>query len=158
MKCITTLVSSYNEIFSIFLYFIPLDNSPLSHIFKCQIVSLAIDIGTSRKQNVTSNMNTHLLTLEMNTHLLTQIFTMFTNLQCLKLAHFSIRHHQLTFDMSSSTILSSYLLELHVNLYYFTDCLYLLDGRFNQLRTLYVNIEVIIPSRLVVNNQVNNFM
>jgi hypothetical protein len=63
----------------------------------------------------------------------------------------------LTFNISSSTVFSSNLLELHINLEHFTDCLYLLDGRFNQLCTLYVNISVIILSHVVI-NQVNYFM
>jgi hypothetical protein len=144
------LINIENNFFlSIFLYFIPLDKSLLSHIFESQIVSLAIDFSESEKKNVTSDINSYLFT---------QIFTMFTNLQYLKFVPFSIMHQPLRFDMSSSTVLSSTLLELNVHLHYFADCLYLLDGRFNQLRTFYVNILVIIPLHLVINNQVNYFM
>ncbi len=32
---------------------------------------------------------------------------------------------------------------------YIEDCLYLLDGRFNQLRTFYVNIEFSSPSSML---------
>ena len=90
----------------------------------------------------------------MTGHLFTQILTTFINLQYLKLLPFSVGHQSLRFDMSSSTVFSSNLMELHLNLEHFTDCLYLLNGRFNQLHTLYVNISVIIPSSLVI-NQVN---
>ncbi|CAF4545357.1 unnamed protein product, partial [Rotaria sp. Silwood2] len=41
---------------------------------------------------------------------------------------------------------------LHVSLSSFTNCLYLLDEHFNQLRTFYINISTI-TSRLKVNNK-----
>ncbi|UJR09477.1 hypothetical protein I4U23_013715 [Adineta vaga] len=34
-----------------------------------------------------------------------------------------------------------FLMELHINVKNFTDCLYLLDGRFRQLHTFYVNVD-----------------
>ncbi|CAF0927994.1 unnamed protein product [Rotaria sordida] len=43
--------------------------------------------------------------------------------------------------------------KLHVYLKNFNDCLYLLDGRFNQLRILHVNIDCIIISNLTINNK-----
>ncbi|CAF1498448.1 unnamed protein product [Adineta steineri] len=43
---------------------------------------------------------------------------------------------------------SSTLVELHINVARFGDCLYLLDGRFNQLRSFYVRI-CIISSHLI---------
>ncbi|CAF4597058.1 unnamed protein product, partial [Rotaria sp. Silwood2] len=48
-------------------------------------------------------------------------------------------------------------LELHVSLSSFTNCLYLLDEHFNQLRTFYINISTI-TSRLKVNNKVGYFV
>ncbi|CAF0755522.1 unnamed protein product [Rotaria sordida] len=43
--------------------------------------------------------------------------------------------------------------ELYVCLHSFSDCLYLLDDRFNQLHTLYVNISLICSSDLTINNK-----
>ncbi|CAF1446202.1 unnamed protein product [Rotaria sordida] len=40
-------------------------------------------------------------------------------------------------------IFSSLLRELHINVSSLTECLYLLDGRLNQLRIFYVNIKII---------------
>ncbi|UJR34349.1 hypothetical protein I4U23_021753 [Adineta vaga] len=42
--------------------------------------------------------------------------------------------------MSSST-----LVELHVKVDFFDDCLSLLDGRFDQLRTFYVDVQYTVP-------------
>ncbi len=49
------------------------------------------------------------------------------------------------------TVASSTLLELHVCLRYFDDCLYLLDGRFNQLHTFCVDLKHIVSSGLTIN-------
>jgi len=97
-------------------------------------------------------------TKNVDTFIFTHIFTMFTDLQCLNFAPCSILCQGLSFDISSPSIFSSNLLELHVNLETFTDCLYLLNGRFNQLRKFYVNICMIVPSHLVIDNQVNYFI
>ncbi|CAF1678839.1 unnamed protein product [Rotaria magnacalcarata] len=65
---------------------------------------------------------------------------MFTNLQCLNFYPSSSLCQQLSFFRSPPTVFPSTLLELHVNLQDFIDCLYLLDGRSNQLHILYVDI------------------
>ena len=65
---------------------------------------------------------------------------MFTNLKYLNFGRSSIRDEGLYFCMTRPTVISSNLLELHVCLHTFCDCLYLLDGHFNQLRTLYVDV------------------
>ncbi|CAM4927028.1 unnamed protein product [Rotaria socialis] len=57
----------------------------------------------------------------------------------------------------TSTFMSSILVELHVNVVHFTDCLYLLDGRFNKLRTLHVNIDWIAHSTLIIDDMVDYF-
>ncbi|CAF3375804.1 unnamed protein product, partial [Rotaria sp. Silwood2] len=54
--------------------------------------------------------------------------------------------------MPFPTIISLNLLELHICVNYFSDLLYLLDGRFNQLHTLYVNIYRIKYSRSTINS------
>ncbi len=45
-------------------------------------------------------------------------------------------YQELLFNISPPTLISLTLLELHVNLKIFTDCLYLLDEYFNQLRII----------------------
>jgi hypothetical protein len=69
----------------------------------------------------------------------------------------SIWYQYLSFDISPPTVISSTLLELHVCLTKFSDCLYLLDGRFNQLHTFHVNVEFITSSRSIINNKVRYF-
>ncbi|CAF3506245.1 unnamed protein product [Rotaria socialis] len=81
------------------------------------------------------------------------ILTTFTNLQYLSFGSSSFWYQQLSFNISSPTIISSTLLELYVCLNTFIDCLYLLDGRFNQLCKFYVKIEFITISRLTINNK-----
>ncbi|CAF5026319.1 unnamed protein product, partial [Rotaria sp. Silwood1] len=60
--------------------------------------------------------------------------------------------HQPLFQIPS-TISSSTLLELHVKLENFTDCLYLLDGRFDSLQKLSVNIYNILSSQIIIDNK-----
>lgn len=96
-------------------------------------------------------------TEDMSTIIFTNIFTIFSNLQYLNFVPCSIFCQILSFYVSSPPIFSSNLLELHVNLNTFTDCLYLLDGRSKQLRKFYVNISGITPSHLVIDNQVNYY-
>ncbi|CAF1286725.1 unnamed protein product [Rotaria sordida] len=48
---------------------------------------------------------------------------------------------------------SSTLVELYIDVYLFDDCLYLLDGRFDQLRTLFVNVCHILPLRSTINTK-----
>ncbi|CAF4136474.1 unnamed protein product [Rotaria magnacalcarata] len=73
----------------------------------------------------------------------TLICDVFTNLQCLNFDPSSSLCQQLSFARSPPTVFSSTLLALHVNLQDFIDCLYLLDGRVNQLQILYVHITFI---------------
>ncbi|CAF2603442.1 unnamed protein product [Rotaria sp. Silwood2] len=66
----------------------------------------------------------------------------------------SIYFQQILFDiLPQKPIFSSTLLKLHVNLENFNDCLYLLNGRFNQLRTFHVNISTIRSHRTIDNNK-----
>ncbi|CAF5162496.1 unnamed protein product, partial [Rotaria magnacalcarata] len=53
----------------------------------------------------------------------------------------------------SITISSSILLELHIKLYKFTDCLYLLDGRFDSLEKVFLDICQISTPEIVINNK-----
>ena len=83
---------------------------------------------------------------------------MFTNLQSLSLGPSSNCYQRFSFDMPFPTVTSSNLLELHILVDHFNDLLYLLDGRFNQLHTLNVNILLPINwNRSTINNQVDCF-
>ncbi len=82
---------------------------------------------------------------------------MFPNLQYLNFCPSSIFYQRLSFGVSPPTIISSTLLELRVCLHDFTDCLHLLDGRFNQLHTLHVYILFIFSSDTTINNEVDYF-
>ncbi|UJR11014.1 hypothetical protein I4U23_015198 [Adineta vaga] len=85
--------------------------------------------------------------------LFTHILTTFTNLQYLSFGPSSYSYQQLSFNISSTSVFSSTLLELHVCLKHFNDCLYLLDGRLNQLQTFHVKVQFITISRLAINNK-----
>jgi len=118
-------------------------------IFKNQITSLVIDITKNKKHNTRNDV------LEI---IFTRILSMFTNLQCLNFGPSLSHCQELSFDISRSTIFASTLLELHINLGGILDCLYLLDGHFNQLHTLHVNICSIDSSNwLSMYNKVNYF-
>jgi hypothetical protein len=82
---------------------------------------------------------------------------------CHKLRHFKFYTSvptgtgYLTFGIQSPMFSSSTLVELHMNIYLFDDCLFLLDGRFNQLRILFVTTFHIIPLQRTIINKVNCF-
>jgi len=131
--------------FSQHLYFY-LDKTSLIHIFKNQISLFVIDITRNEKQY--SRENVIKLIFE-------EIFTKFIKLQYLDFTSSSF-YSQLSFVGFSPNVISSTLLELHVNLENVTDCYYLLDGRFNKLRALYVDTAHILPSSLItINNMVD---
>ncbi|CAF1236591.1 unnamed protein product [Rotaria sordida] len=70
----------------------------------------------------------------------TYILTTFKNLQYLKFGSSSISYPRLSFYITRPFIISLNLLELYINLEYFTNYLYLCNKCFNQLHTFYVNI------------------
>ncbi|CAF1372803.1 unnamed protein product [Rotaria magnacalcarata] len=127
-----------NEAISLFT-----DDITFTCIVKNQISSLIIDISQDKKQILTTNMNKIIFT---------RIFTMFTNLQYLDFGPSSIWYQRISFDMPFPTITCLNLLELHICVNYFSDLLYLLDGRFNKLHTLHVNIYHIKYSRSTINS------
>jgi len=92
--------------------------------------------------------------------LCTHILTMFSNLICLKFHPYFDSYidpiERLSFKFGESpTFFSSNLVELHINVEDFTDCLYLLDGRFKQLHTFYVNIHFFVPPSPAIINKVH---
>ncbi|CAM4753442.1 unnamed protein product [Rotaria magnacalcarata] len=124
--------------------FFDLDESSLTSIDKNQIVALVINRTAHGKVSATKDMNPRTLT---------HIFTTFSNLQYLNFCAFSIWNKRLSFVNPCPGINSSTLLELHISLALFSDCLYILDGCFNNLHTLHVEIQFICPSELRNNNQ-----
>ena len=86
-----------------------------------------------------------------------RVFSMFTNLKYLHIAPSSSDYRGLSFRISPPSVFSSNLLELHINLDQFTDCLYLLDGRLSQLRTFYASISMIGEKSLLIENRVRYF-
>ncbi len=68
------------------------------------------------------------------------IFTIFTNLRCLKFNPCSSFCDAVPFQLIPRDVVCSTLLELHVSVADIKDCPYIFDGRFNQLRILYVTV------------------
>ncbi|CAF4341142.1 unnamed protein product [Rotaria sp. Silwood2] len=120
------------------------DETFFSWTLKNQISVLVIDISANGQRTSTEDVNVLLFI---------HILTMFPNLRYLNFGPSSIWYQQLSYDAQLSTIISSSLLELHVCLPDLIDCLYLLDGCFNQLRTLHVNITFTMSSNSTINNK-----
>jgi hypothetical protein len=128
-------------------YFHYLDETLFTCTLKNQILFLTIYIDKNAEQKSMTDMSALVFT---------HIFTTFTNLQYLNMDPNILRFQYLSFN-TPPTVISSTLLELYVCLDSFGDCLYLLDGRFNQLRILHVNVGHMRPSRLINNNKVDYF-
>jgi hypothetical protein len=120
----------------------------LINILKNEISSCSIDIIENEKHSSKNDV------LEF---LLTQIFSVFPNLQYLNFNPNLNLCNKFSFNISRSNIFSSTLLELHINLGNISDCLSLLDGRFSQLHTLYVNIYYIGANSFSIYNKVSYF-
>jgi hypothetical protein len=134
----------FSIVFNLFL------DETLIYRFKRQISSLVIDITESDEAD----------SIEIIRLIFTHICVMFTNLRYLNFGPSLNRCQQLSFGSYRSSplaVFSSTLSELHIHLPCFIDCLYLLDGRFNQLHTLYVYITFICPPYETVNNKVYFF-
>jgi len=120
-----------------------LDETPLTHIFQDKISSLVIDLVQYENSSINGTSNSKIFSY---------ILTLFS-----KLKYFDYRssfRYQSLFE-TSTTISSSILLELHIKLYKFTDCLYLLDGRFDSLEKVFLDICQISTPDIVINNKVN---
>ena len=118
-------------------FFLCLEESDLNRIFKSQITTLNITLAEEKKIVSTPGI--------MNI-VCTHVLTMFNNFLCLKFHpyfdYFVASEERISFNsIKPPTFFSSSLMELHINVKNFTDCLYLLDGRFRQLHTFYVNVD-----------------
>jgi hypothetical protein len=126
-----------------------LDKTSIIQRLKHQLLSLTIDISTPRTRHSSDVANEIIFN---------RIFTMFPNLQYLNFGRSSMWDDVLSFCSTRPTVISTNLLELHVCLDSFYDCLYLLDGHFTQLRSLYVDVKLIGTLDRRINNKVNCFI
>ncbi len=125
-----------------------LDENPLISIFKNQISRLVITIIANWK---------NLSAEDGSTTVFTDVLSVFTNLHYLEFhsppsAAYSQR---LSFGNKLPTFFSPTLMEFHVNVCTFNDCLHMLDGRFNQLRTFHVKISMVLPPSPKIDNKVS---
>jgi hypothetical protein len=109
-----------------------LDESSLIQRLKDQILTVSINgEGSSINQPV----------MKTRGNLFTHIFKIFTHIQRLQFyphaPHYTCSY---VFFADQPSMFSSTLVELHINTYFFEHCLYLLDGRFDQLRIFVVDI------------------
>ena len=125
-----------------------LDDAPSAAALKKQIFSLLINFTLQQKANATKYIHTRVFE---------RILNVFPNLQYFNFDLSSNSFRRLSFYVSPPTVISSTLLELHISLRNFDDCLYLLDGRFNRLRAFYVRFYLITSSNAIVNNEVSYF-
>ncbi|CAF4101490.1 unnamed protein product, partial [Rotaria sordida] len=109
------------------------DETLSSNTFKNQITKLLITI------NKNDDYDEMLLSV---VNIYDYIFSVFTHLIVVALYELSYKDCvRLNFDDSlHPNICSSTLLQLNIKVQCFNDCLYLLDGRFNQLHTFYVDL------------------
>jgi hypothetical protein len=123
-------INGLSIIFKIVFYLF-LEETSLIYRFKNQMLSFVIEtVGTQDTL------------VKIDTLIFIHILNMFTNLQYLNFNPYFFCNQRISFCSSLPPIFSSTLLELHIKVMYIEDCLYLLDGRFNQLRTLYVYISI----------------
>ncbi|CAF1383289.1 unnamed protein product [Rotaria magnacalcarata] len=123
------------------------NTSYLVHIFQNQIVTLNI------------NGEEDLLEDHLEINRQAEIF-MNILIMCNKLRHFKfytsvpIGTAYISFGIESPMFLSPTLVELHIVVYRFDECLFLLDGRFNQLRILFVKtFHILSLKRSIINKE-----
>lgn len=114
-----------------------LDDPSVINPIKNQILSLVVDI--------TRNTSEFLLDCRKIIYSIVvfgNMLNIFPNLQCLNFNLSSVPRQCFSFEfgMYFPFITSSNLLELSICVEHFNDLLYILDGRFNQLRTLRVDV------------------
>ena len=95
----------------------------------------------------------HVKDYEILFHILIEIFTFFINLADLSVVEtlLSNRVRLSFFDPPPATFFSSSLLKLNIKAESFEDCLFVLDGRFNQLQTLHIDLCRIFPPHGIEN-------
>ncbi|CAF0733371.1 unnamed protein product [Rotaria sordida] len=143
-------VADYPNLYGLGLYnieeetakYIFTDEKLISSIFKNQITTLTIAIDPDKK--VWSTME----------NICNQIFTVFINLTHLIFCDASYKDNvRLSFKIPSPNFSSSSLLVLNIKVQTFDVCLYILDGRFEQLHTLHIELANISSSSKEIENQ-----
>jgi hypothetical protein len=114
-------------------------------MYKNQILSLVINIKCEKLDS----------SKDVDKLIFRNIFNQFINLQYLNFSIFGSFNDRISLQISSLSVISSNLLKLNVYVTNFNDCLYLLDGRFNNLSILYVRIYSIQSSSLTISNKVD---
>ncbi len=129
--------------------YVCLDESPLFDLFNKKIQSLVITLANKPKETSKENFITSIFT---------NILTVFTNLRYFKCDRvFELHRSRLWFNETTRPFFSSTLIELHINVLGINECLYLLDGRLNQLQTFYVDIDFVDHRSLIINQKVSYF-
>jgi hypothetical protein len=93
-----------------------------------------------------------------NSIIFTEILAKFSNLRCLKFNPSSSYRDTLFVYMERGTAICSTLLELHVSVTDIRQCLRILDGRFDQLRILYITLYFISPRFVNIEHKVGFFV
>ncbi len=103
----------------------------------------------------------HASTSDVMVTVCSHVLIKFRNLACLKFHPYSDIYvnciERLSFTTREIPFFSPNLLKLHINVKFFSDCLYLLDGRFEQLHTLEVYVHYLIPPSTPIMKQVDDF-
>ncbi|CAF3421382.1 unnamed protein product, partial [Rotaria sp. Silwood2] len=121
-----------------------IDNIDFFHILKNQISSLVI--GNETKHGYYN--------LDIPCIIFGNIFKNFQNLEYLKFEPSINCNEKIFYNHLVPSIFSSTLLKLDVNVATIHDCLYLLDGRFNKLETL--NVNIVVPFSKSFFKKINN--
>ncbi|CAM4847795.1 unnamed protein product, partial [Rotaria magnacalcarata] len=120
------------------------DENPLPHIFKNKITSLFINFNNGNKSALMGGICSIMFS---------KMFTIFTNLRCLKFNPSSSVCNALSLNMTPETDISLTLLELHITVSDMEECLYILDGRFDQLRIFYVTCYSVLSCSLNIEHK-----
>ncbi|CAF3894576.1 unnamed protein product [Rotaria magnacalcarata] len=115
----------------------------LTDLFKNKILSLTFNMNVNNNEDDREFFNTIIFQ---------RIIKIFTNLQYMNFCPSTIWYSSISLNAFTENFASSTLLELHVTVHDFGDCLYLLDGRFNQLHTFYVSVADIQSSQQIIEN------
>jgi hypothetical protein len=123
-----------------------LGNSSPLHRFKHQILNLSIDFAD----------NIAPIAGRILPNIFSSVLKMFKNLSYLNFEPSQVYWKHIPFDtLRPQRISSLNLFELHINLKNFHSCVYLLDGRFNELQAIFINIAAIETGQ-TIDNQVNS--
>ncbi|CAF3985651.1 unnamed protein product [Rotaria sordida] len=119
------------------------NNTIVRKLLNEQITCLTIDVKDKPREPSSETLYV----------IFTLILSLCKQLNKLSFCQFDNRSTFRTFDSSSTNFKSSTLTELKINVETFDDCLYLLDGRFNCLSRLIINIEIISSTSGTIDNK-----